>query len=254
MVEGKSPRKGGVVRFGDRGDAGRQLAEALGDLRHERPVVIGLARGGVVVAAEVARCLGAPLDVLVVWELVHPLRPKLGLGALCEGGVTVVNWELAAGSGIDSGAMHRLIARERAELDRRVVLDRGTRARVPVEGRTVVVLDDGMTTGFTARAAVAALRHDGARRIAVAVPGAPADALEGLRSVADGVVCLRVSRTVGSVGRYYKDFPSISDQDVARLLSASSADGGSCVGEPGVELVAVSGAAHAFEERGGDWA
>jgi putative phosphoribosyl transferase len=237
------------VRLRDRGDAGRQLAEALGHLRHEWPVVVGLERGGVLVAAEVARCLRAPLDVLVVCKLVHPLRPKLGLGAVCEGGVTVVNWELAASSGIDSGALHRLIARERAELDRRIIRYRGTRPHVPVEGRTVVV-DDGMTTGFTARAAVAALRRAGARRVAVAVPGATANVLEGLRSFADGLVCLRVSRTVGSVDRYYKDFPPVSDRDVASLLHASSPDGRPSVGEAGVERVAVPGVTHLFEEPG----
>jgi predicted phosphoribosyltransferase/predicted alpha/beta-hydrolase family hydrolase len=198
------------------------LAELLAPWRRERPVVVGLPRGGVPVAAEVARALQAPLDVVVVRKLGHPQQPELGVGAIGEGGVTVVNWERATRLGVTSGDLHQVAARERAELDRRVVRYRGTRPRVAVEGRLVVLVDDGLATGFTARAAVEALRRSGARRVVLAVPVAPADTVDDLRAVADDVVCLATPPWFGSVGECYDDFRQVTDADVAQLLEEAA--------------------------------
>jgi putative phosphoribosyl transferase len=206
------------MRFRDRRDAGHRLAELLVAWRRERPVVVGLSRGGVPVAAEVASGLQAPLDVVVVRKLGHPRQPELGVGAIGEGGVAVVNWEFAERLGVTSGDLHQVVAREQGELDRLVVRYRGTRPRIPVEDRLVILVDDGLATGFTARAAVEALRRSGARRVVLAVPVAPADTVDELRAVADDVVCLAAPPWFGSVGEWYDDFRQVSDEDVAHFL------------------------------------
>jgi putative phosphoribosyl transferase len=206
------------VRFRDRADAGQQLAAHLVDLRAEHPVVLGLPRGGMPVAAEIATMLDAPLDVLVVRKLGLPGQPELGIGALGEGGVRVINHDLVLQLDVSSDAVDEVAAREGAELARRVARYRGDRAPAPVVGRTVVLVDDGLATGFTARAAIEVLRHAGAQRVVLAVPVAPGDTLESLRTVADAVVCLHTPSRFHAIGEWYDDFRQLDDAEVAALL------------------------------------
>ena len=209
------------MRFRDRREAGRRLADRLAPLRSDRPVVVALPRGGVAVAAEVASALQAPLDVLVVRKLGHPGEPELGVGAIAEGGVSVVNRELMAHLGISAVALEQVAEVERTELERRVDRYRGGHPRVPVAGRTVVLVDDGLATGFTARAAIDGLRRAGAGTVWLAVPVAPADTLAELRSIADAVVCLQTPDRFRAIGEWYDDFSQVSDAEVTGLLATA---------------------------------
>jgi putative phosphoribosyl transferase len=208
------------MRFQDRTDAGRQLAWRLQQLRLEAPVVVGLPRGGVPVAAEVAHTLEAPLDVLVVRKLGCPWQPELALGALGEAGAMVLNPALITGIGLAPEDLADVIRAERGELERRLARYRGNRPAVPVRGRTVVVVDDGLATGATARAAIQVLRRRGAARIVLAAPVAPPETVKALGGVADEVVTLATPRAFLAIGQFYDDFTQTSDQDVTRLLGA----------------------------------
>lgn len=208
------------MRFGDRADAGRQLAWRLQQYRTDAPVVVGLPRGGVPVAAEVARALEAPLDVLVVRELSCPWQPELTLGALGETGAIVLNHALITGIGLAPHDLADIIRANARELQRHLTRYRGNRPAVPVTGRTVVVVDDGLATGATARAAITVLRRRGAGRVVLAVPVAPPDTVKALGGVADEVVALETPRAFLAIGQFYDDFAQISDQDVSRLLAA----------------------------------
>ena len=220
-----------MVLFADRVDAGRRLAERLGPLRATDVVVLGLPRGGVPVAAEVARALGAPLDVLVVRKLGVPGRPELAMGAIAEGGVRVVDERMAASAGVTEGALARVEERERAELDRRVAALRRGRAPVDLTGRTAVVVDDGVATGSTARAACRVARLLGARRVVLAVPVGPPEVV-GAVPEADEVVCARTPSPFLAVGHHYRDFRPTSDDDVAAILHGSGHEVASDVGVP----------------------
>ena len=208
------------MRFTDRRDAGRQLGARLEPLRGIDPIVVALPRGGVPVAAEVAARLGAPLDVLVVRKIGHPRQPELAVGALGEGGVVVLDQDAIARLGVTRDALAAVVAREGAELARRVARYRGDRPRQPVRGRTVIVVDDGLATGSSAHAAIEVLRRSGAGRVVLAVPVAPANTVDALRRVADEVVCLTTPHDFRAVGPWYDDFTQVSDEDVARLLSS----------------------------------
>lgn len=210
-------------RFRDRVEAGQRLAGRLGQLAGERPVVLGLPRGGVPVAAEVARALAAPLDVLIVRKLGHPFRPELAIGALGEGGVTVINEDLAHRLEVTPSQIETAKRRESAELERRVAQFRTGRAPMDVTGRVVIVVDDGLATGSTARAAIAVLRARGAGRIILAVPVAPADVCRDLRVVADDVIALATPSPFGAVGAFYDDFHQVPDAEVLQILDAASA-------------------------------
>ncbi len=208
-----------TVPFVDRHEAGRRLAEALQGSRSEDPVVLGLPRGGVPVAAEVASALHAPLDVLVVRKLGCPWQPELGVGAIGEAGIRVVNAPLVERLEISKGQLDEIAAREADELARRVRRFRGDRPPVPVEGRTVILVDDGLATGFTARAGIEVLRRRGAHRVILAVPVAPRDALEEIRALADEVVVLEIPAYFFAIGEFYVDFGQTSDEEVADLLA-----------------------------------
>jgi putative phosphoribosyl transferase len=207
--------------FRDRRDAGRRLAARLIFLRGEDVVVLALPRGGVPVAFEVARALGAPMDVIVVRKLGVPFQPELAVGAIGEGGVLVVNDEVLRLTGLTPRELAQVEHRERAELDRRARRYRGQRPRALVAGRTAVVVDDGVATGSTARAACQVAKAEGAARVVLAVPVAPRSTLEELGRDAE-VVCLEAPTHFFAVGQWYRDFTGTSDAEVASLLRESA--------------------------------
>lgn len=209
------------MSFRDRADAGRQLARSLVDLGLDRPVVLGLARGGVAVAAEVARTLHAPLDVMVVRKLGYPLQPELALGAIGEGGVRVLNVALLAQLEVPDDVVEEVAGRETAELERRLAAYRGSRKALDMAGRVVVVVDDGLATGATAKAALSVVRQRGAARVVLAVPVAPPSAVRALQADADDIVCVEVSDRFFGIGQWYDDFRQVSDEEVGRLLRHS---------------------------------
>jgi putative phosphoribosyl transferase len=213
-----------VTRFRDRSDAGRQLAARLNQYREDAgTIVLALPRGGVPVGAEIARELGAPLDVFVVRKLGVPGHEELAMGALASGGARVLNREVVARIGISPEQLEAVTAREREEVQRRERLYRGDRPAPDVRGRTVIIVDDGLATGATMRAAVAALRQQEPKRIVVAVPTGSADTCEDLRAQADDVVCLITPDPFLAVGFWYEDFGQVSDDEVRSVLEAVQA-------------------------------
>jgi putative phosphoribosyl transferase len=204
--------------YRDRADAGAALADQMAALAG-RPdnTVLGLVRGGVPVAATVADRLGAPLDVLVVRKLGLPQAPEVAFGALGPGGVQVLNPDLA--ERLPPERIAEVVRRETAELERRERLYRRGRPPLSLEGRTAVIVDDGLATGATARAAAAVARRLGARRVVVAVPVGSSDAYAALVAEADEVVCPQRPDDFGAVSRYYDDFHEVSDEEVTATLS-----------------------------------
>ncbi len=208
-------------RFADRSDAGRRLAEVLQDYRGRDVLVLGLPRGGVPVAAEVARALGAPLDVLVVRKLGVPEQPELAFGAIGEDGVRVLNDAVVRRTGLGEKEIGAVEAAERAELERRVTRYRGGRPARPLAGRTVLIVDDGFATGATARAAALVARARGADTVVLAAPIGASDTVADLSSVADDVICLGAPFDFVAVGQGYRDFSQTSDDEVCALLAPS---------------------------------
>jgi putative phosphoribosyl transferase len=210
--------------YRDRVDAGRRLAERLARLAGSAEVVVlALPRGGVVVGAEVARELGAPLDVILVRKLGVPGHEELAMGAIASGGVRVLSDDVIDALGISERDVAAVAAAEEDELERREQAYRGTRAPPEVRGRTVILVDDGLATGSTMRAAAAALRSQSPRRLVVAVPVAPASTCDALRDLADEVICLATPQNFHSVGEWYEDFSQTTDEEVRRLLGADPA-------------------------------
>lgn len=208
-----------MVQFRDRRDAGRRLAVALKRDIGPDVLVLGLARGGVPVAYEVARELGAPLDVLVVRKLGLPGHEELAMGAIGPGGARVLNDEVVRLTRVEPSVIDHVAAREQREAERRERAYRRGRARADVLGRHVVVVDDGMATGASMRAAIASLRQQGARRITVAVPVGSPGACEELQIDADEVLCLAAPEWLFAIGPFYEDFSPTSDEEVRDLLS-----------------------------------
>lgn len=207
----------------DRLDAGRQLAARLAHLRGEEAVVLGLPRGGVPVAAEVAKALGAPLDVCLVRKLGVPYQPELGMGAIGEDGVRVINDDVVRSAHATPDDISRVEARERQELERRARRYRGDREPAALEGRTAVVVDDGLATGSTARAACRIVRARGAARIVLAVPVAPADWTARLGGEADELVCLHTPMPFYAISQFYADFAQVDDGEVVACLERAAA-------------------------------
>ncbi|WP_415947174.1 phosphoribosyltransferase family protein [Streptomyces sp. KLOTTS4A1] len=204
--------------FMDRRDAGRQLADRLAHFEGSEVVVLGMPRGGVPVAAEVAGALGAPLDVCLVRKLGVPYQPELGMGAIGEGGVRVINDDVVRAAQVTADELSRVEARERDVLERRARRYRGGRAPVAIEGRAVLLVDDGVATGSTARAACRIARARGAARIVLAVPVAPHDWTARLGGDADEFVCLHSPRNFHAVGQFYIDFSQTDDDEVVACL------------------------------------
>ncbi|MGA8745618.1 MAG: phosphoribosyltransferase [Solirubrobacterales bacterium] len=204
--------------FADRRDAGRQLAGPLAGLVDAQPIVVAVPRGGVPVAREIAKALGAPLDIFAVRKLGAPHNPEYGIGAVAEDGTRLIDTEAVAGLGISAGELDRIIGRETAELRRRVTAYRDDRPPLELEGRTVIVVDDGIATGVTDVAALRALRRHAPLRIVLAVPVCAADAIGRLREEADAVVCLLAPSLLYGVGQWYSDFSQVSDEEVVSVL------------------------------------
>jgi predicted phosphoribosyltransferase len=209
----------GGTRFADRRAAGQALGRALSAFAGPDVVVLALPRGGVPVGFEVATALGAPLDVLVVRKLGFPGHPEFAMGAIASGGVRVMNDEIPPGYLPTPTVIDEVIRAEQQELERRERAYRGHNDLVPVKGRTVLLVDDGLATGTTMRAAVRAVRQLAPSRIVVAVPVASTDACVALRSIADEVLCLRTPEPFNAVGLWYEVFDQTSDDEVARLLA-----------------------------------
>jgi predicted phosphoribosyltransferase len=210
------------LRFFDRQDAGRRLGAALSHLANERPVVLGLPRGGVVVAAEVAKALEAPLDVIVVRKLGVPGHEELAMGAVAEGGAMVLNDDLVRRLGIGRADLDAVRLREEAEMERRLAAFRGHRAALDLTNRTVIVVDDGIATGSTARAALEDVRRRRAARVVLAVPVGAAESLASMETAADEVVSLLRPTELWAVGQWYRDFSQTSDHEVVALLDQSA--------------------------------
>jgi putative phosphoribosyl transferase len=208
------------IRFRDRGDAGRRLAARLSDLSLEQPVVYALPRGGVPVALEIARTLRAPLDLIFVRKIGAPGAPEVALGAIVDGAnpQTVVNEEVRRRSGADDAFLERARARELAELERRRSRYLGDRPQLDPAGHTAIIVDDGLATGATMKAAILAMKRRGAARICVAVPVAPADTLKAIGELADQVVCLQSPDDFHGVGGFYDDFHQLTDEETVGLL------------------------------------
>ncbi len=211
------------MRFRDRSDAGRQLASRLLPLRGKDVVVLGLPRGGVAVAAEVARALGAPLDVILVRKLGVPSQPELGMGAIGEEGVRVINADVVRYVQVTEADISAVEQRERAELERRIKRYRGDAPREPLAGRTAILVDDGIATGSTARAAAQVARALGAARVILAVPVAPPSARTTLAGDIDELVCLETPARFLAIGEWYDDFSQTRDEEVISLLRAARA-------------------------------
>ena len=206
--------------FDDRRDAGRHLAGAVGHLKGPNTIVLGLPRGGVPVAAEVAAALDAPLDVIVVRKLGVPGHSELAMGAIGEGGVEVVHRDIVDRLGIPDDQIERVKRREAIELDRRVEAFRAGGSRPELTDRQVVIVDDGIATGATARAACQVARAMGAERIVVAVPVAPVGWERRFEDVADEMIAVRTPRRFGAIGAFYRDFRQTSDEEVTGLLAS----------------------------------
>lgn len=204
--------------FKDREEAGRRLAERLQELRRENPIVLGLPRGGVPVAYEVARALKAPLDVTIARKLGAPGQPELGMGAIAPGGVRVLNEEAIRMLGIREAEIDAIAAEEEQELDRRLRRFRGDRPAPEIRERTVILVDDGLATGVTAKAAIRAVRKEGPRRIIFAVPVCASDTAQALAQEVDDLLCLESPPYFGAVGLWYQNFNQTSDDEVLTLL------------------------------------
>ncbi|WCO66786.1 phosphoribosyltransferase family protein [Iamia majanohamensis] len=215
------------MSYRDRADAGARLGEVVRQRAPEDPLVLGLPRGGVPVAAQVAAALGCPLDVVVARKVGAPGQPELGIGAVAEGGGEVLDAASVRALGVSDAALTTATAAAREELGRRVATYRGGRPRPPLDDHVVVLVDDGLATGVTAEAAVRGLRALGADRIVLAVPVGAPEAVARLGAVADEVVCPLAPERFRAVGQWYDRFGQTGDAEVLRLLGRTPPhDGG----------------------------
>lgn len=214
-----------ATKFRDRFEAGRILASALQTYAN-RPdaVILALPRGGVPVAYEVSRHLHIPMDVFLVRKIGVPAQPELAMGAIASGGVRVVNRSVVEGMEIDQATFDAVAAREQGELDRRERLYRDDRPPIDLAGKTVILVDDGLATGTTMRAAAAAVRHHAPATVIVAVPVAAAETVDDMRNEVDAVICPMIPPSFYAVGLWYEDFSQTTDRDVRDLLERAQAE------------------------------
>lgn len=207
--------------FKDRAEAGRLLGEALAEKNFTDPVVLALPRGGVPVAVEVGRQLHAPVDLVLVRKIGVPFQPELAAGAVVDGGdpETVYNDDVIAAAGLSRATVDELAVSELAEIERRRKLYLKDRKRAPIAGRTAIVVDDGLATGATARAALHALRRKQPQRLVLAVPVAPKDTLDALASEVDETICLSQPAPFIAIGVHFRDFTQLTDDDVISFLN-----------------------------------
>ncbi|MEX0752200.1 MAG: phosphoribosyltransferase family protein [Xanthobacteraceae bacterium] len=207
--------------FENRSDAGKKLAAALVKYKDQQPVILALPRGGVAVAAEVAQALDAPLDLILVRKIGVPYQPELAMGAVVDGPSPLVvrNEDVIRVSGVEEAEFKAVCDSELAEIERRRQSYLGGRDRVDVAGRTAIIVDDGIATGATTRAALRAARLRNPKKIVLAIPVAPTESLDALRADADDVICLEDHEFFGAIGFYYSDFRQVSDQDVIETLA-----------------------------------
>lgn len=209
------------MAFKDRSEAGCKLAAALAAYKDQQPAVLALPRGGVPVAAEVAVALNAPLDLILVRKIGVPYQPELAMGAIVDGSSPVIvrNEDVIRLAGIEEAEFKAAGDSELAEIERRRQRYLGGRERLDVAGRTAIVIDDGIATGATTRAALRAIRMRNPKKLVLAVPVAPTDSLAAMREEADEVVCLEDHEFFGAIGLYYRDFRQISDEEVIAILA-----------------------------------
>lgn len=213
-----------MARFHDREQAGRLLAAELQSYTGENPLILALPRGGVPVAYEVARALHAPLDIWVVRKIGVPWHPEVGVGAVAEGGYTYLNRDILENIQLSPADLEQAIEAKRVEVAERVKKFRGGQPRPPVRDRTVIVVDDGIATGGTVRAAIRSLRAEHPQAIVVATPVAAADVARTLRDEADRLVSLRCPHDLYAIGLWYEDFSQVPDEEVARILQRARAE------------------------------
>jgi putative phosphoribosyl transferase len=216
----------GSPPFEDRRDAGRRLAAKLSRFEGEQPVVFALPRGGVPVGYEISRSLRAPLDVFVSRKLGAPDQPEFGIGAVAAGGVRVLNEDVVRRLGIPADYIERITAQETAEVERRLRYFRGDRPEPHVAGRTAILVDDGLATGVTARAAVQALRLRKPRRLVLAAPVCAAQTADLFLRMVDDLVCLESPSDLGAIGFWYRNFEQTSDEEVVELLERARSERG----------------------------
>jgi predicted phosphoribosyltransferase len=215
------------MAFGTRSDAGRCLGHRLGHRRGGDVVVVGVARGGVCVARAVAEALAVPLDLVVAQRVVDPFLPSRTVGAVVEGVVTTVDDDLSKSTGFSLARLPLATEALMADVERRARSLRGGRAPESLDGRTAVVVDDGVVTGMTARGACRAVRLRGAHRVVLAVPVASLDAMLGLQDAAEEIVCIHTPQWIpGGLARWYREFPRVTDDDVAKILRRHGETGG----------------------------
>jgi putative phosphoribosyl transferase len=209
--------------FHDRAEAGRRLAKALTRFKDSEAVVLALPRGGAPVAAVIAAALRAPLDLVLVRKIGVPFQPELAMGAIADGGETIIvrNEDVIAAAGVSDAEFNVVCDSESREIERRRGLYLGGHERPEVSGRVAIVVDDGIATGATTRAALRSVRARGPKRLVLAVPVAPTETLDAMRDEADEVVCLEAHDVFGAIGYFYADFRQISDQEVIDILNES---------------------------------
>ncbi len=211
----------GLMSFANRAEAGRKLARALSKYKNQQPVILALPRGGVPVAAEVAAALDAPLDLVLVRKIGVPSQPELAMGAVVDGANAIVvrNEDILRMVGIDEAEFKAVCEAELAEIERRRARYVGRREHTEIAGRTAIVIDDGIATGATMRAALRAVRTRNPKRLVLAIPVAPTDTLAALRTEVDDLVCLEDYDSFGAIGFFYRDFRQISDEEVIATLA-----------------------------------
>jgi putative phosphoribosyl transferase len=216
----------GFPPFEDRRDAGRRLAGKLFRFKDERTVIFALPRGGVPVGYEISRGLEAPLDVIISRKLGAPGQPEFGIGAVAAGGVRVLNQDVVRRLGIPDDYVQEITAQELAEVGRRLRYFRGERPETEVEGRTAILVDDGLATGVTARAAVQALRLRKPRHLVLAAPVCAAQTASLFKTTVDELVCLESPSDLGAIGFWYRNFEQTSDEEVVELLERAGSERG----------------------------